>query len=142
MKKNIVVKRQHRQVVFLHIVQRHVLWDDKWPIKPDIVFEGGNVIRDSYGCTQCTELSLLTLHHRPFERQFSTIWATSAAAAQAAWMAAQIQAHYPQAWPETIRALMIHSANWTEQMKCQFLTERIKAIIGNCCGLVDMGCQI
>lgn len=103
------------------------MWDDKWPIKPDIVFEGGNVLRDSYGCTQCTELSLLTLHHRPFERQFSTIWATSAAAAQAAWMAAQIQAHYPQAWPETIRALMIHSANWTEQMKCQFLTGKNKS---------------
>jgi hypothetical protein len=103
------------------------MWDDKWPIKPDIVLEGGNVLRDSYGCTQCTEFSLLTLHHRPFERQFSTIWATSAATAQAAWMAAQIQAHYPQAWPETIRALLIHSATWTNEMKHQFLAGKNKS---------------
>ena len=28
---------------------------------------------------------------------------------------------YPNFWPETIRALMVHSANWTETMKRQFL---------------------
>jgi hypothetical protein len=97
-------------------------WDNKWPIKPDIVLEGGNLLRDSFGCCSCSEFSLLTLHHKPAERQFSTIHATSAATAQAAWMAAQIQAAYPEAWPETIRALLIHSAEWTPEMQHQFLT--------------------
>lgn len=97
------------------------LWEPrKWPIKPDILLEGGNVLQDDFSCCECSELSLLTLHYRPTERQFSTINATSAATAQAAWMAAQIQAAYPEAWPETIRALLIHSADWTKEMKRQF----------------------
>lgn len=102
------------------------LWERKWPIKPDIVLEGGNLLRDSYGCCGCSELSLLTLHYKPTERQFSTINATSAATAQAAWMAAQIQSEYPDAWPETIRALLIHSADWTSEMKKQFLRDETK----------------
>jgi len=36
-------------------------------------------------------------------------------------MAAQIMAEYPEIWPETVRALLIHSARWTEKMKKQFL---------------------
>ncbi len=97
-------------------------WDRKWPIKPDIVLEGGNLLRDDFGCCSCSELSLLTLHHKPVERQFST----SAATAQAVWMAAQIQATYPTAWPETVRALLIHSADWTPEMKHQFLQDESK----------------
>ena len=105
---------------YLLLVLLHISWDKKWPIKPDIVLEGGNLLKDRYGCYGCSELSLLTLHHQPTERQFSTINATSAATAQAAWMAAQIQSEYPDAWPETIRALLIHSADWTSEMKKQF----------------------
>jgi len=52
---------------------------------------------------------------------------TSAATAQAAWMAAQIQAQYPQAWPETVRALLVHSATWTDAMKELFLRGQGKA---------------
>src|SRR5690606_22908985 len=48
--------------------------------------------------------------------------ATSAASAQAAKMAAEIQFHYPAAWPETIRALLVHSAEWTQPMLDRFLT--------------------
>ena len=36
-------------------------------------------------------------------------------------MAAQIQAYYPDAWPETVRALIVHSAKWTDTLKAQFL---------------------
>ena len=36
-------------------------------------------------------------------------------------MAAQIQVKYPDAWPETIRALMVHSAELTDVMIRQFL---------------------
>jgi len=102
------------------------LWDDKWPIKPDILLEGGNVIKDAQGCAACDDLSLLTTYYKPTLKQFDTIYATSAATAQAAWMAAQIQAAYPEAWPETIRGLLIHSAEWTPQMKSQFLNGKSK----------------
>jgi hypothetical protein len=40
----------------------------------------------------------------------------SAATAQAARTAAIIQSAYPLFWPETIRALMVHSAEWTSTM--------------------------
>ena len=42
--------------------------------------------------------------------------ATSAAAAQAARMAARLAAQHPNYWPETIRAMMVHSAEWTSPM--------------------------
>jgi hypothetical protein len=96
--------------------------DKKWPYKPDVLMEGGNVVRDSMGiCTACDDTNLLSTSHEPVVRQFGAINATSAAAAQAAWIAAQIQTLYPQAWPETVRGLMVHSADWTEQMKGDFL---------------------
>lgn len=97
-------------------------WDKKWPSKPDILMEGGNVVRDRSGfCSTCEDTSLLSTSHKPTIRQFDTIHATSASTAQAAWMAAQIQTKYPHAWPETVRGLMVHSASWTEQMKQAFL---------------------
>jgi Subtilase family len=51
---------------------------------------------------------------------------TSAATAQAGWFAAQIQIKYPNYWPETIRALMIHSAEWTDTLEQQFLKIKTK----------------
>lgn len=100
-----------------------VIWEGKkWPVKPDIVLEGGNVAEDETSFVTVSEdLSLLSLHHKPQERQFEMINATSAATAQASWIAAQIQTQYPEIWPETVRALMIHSADWNESMKNQFL---------------------
>lgn len=76
--------------------------------------------------THCDDLSLLTTYYRPTERQFDWMNATSAATAQAAWMCAQIQVHYPDAWPETIRGLMVHSAEWTEPMIRHFLKGNAK----------------
>ena len=72
------------------------------------------------------DLSLLSTYFKPTQRYFGLIDATSAAAAQAACLAAQIQAAYPQAWPETVRGLLIHSAQWTEAMKRQFLRDGSK----------------
>jgi len=96
-------------------------WDNKWPIKPDIVFEGGNAGIDNTGfSTELDDLSILSTHHKPQESQFSVMNATSAASAQAARMAGLLSSYYPDAWPETIRALMIHSAKWTPALKNQF----------------------
>ena len=94
----------------------------KWPIKPEVVFEGGNVARGpNDSIYDIEDLKLLSTNHDPQTAQFAPFYATSAAAAQAAWMAAQIQVQYPDAWPETIRALIVHSAEWTDAMKGQFL---------------------
>ncbi|MEB8056093.1 S8 family peptidase [Pseudomonas fulva] len=98
-----------------------------WPLKPDVVFEGGNLVRDVHGAFGDTSLSLLTTSHTPAARMFSTTWATSAASALAARMAAQISAAYPDLWPETVRALMVHSAEWTPQMTADFLAGNSKS---------------
>jgi len=93
-----------------------------WPIKPEILMEGGNVARGPNDSIIDTEdLKLLSTCHEPQTAQFISFEATSAAAAQASWMAAKIQAHYPNVWPETIRGLLVHTAQWTDTMKRQFL---------------------
>lgn len=98
------------------------LWNtNKWPIKPDIVCEGGNLVQDIFGITQCDDLSLLTAHNKPLDRIFSTVYATSAAVAQASFIAAEIQAKYKEYNSETIRGLLIHSADWTDIMKKRFI---------------------
>lgn len=103
-----------------------VTWKKKWPIKPEILLDGGNIATNGQDFTECPDLSLLTTSHRPLARPFSTLWGTSSATAQAAHMAAQIYAEYPGIWPETVRALMIHSARWTTQMEAQFRTDDLK----------------
>lgn len=98
------------------------VWDkNKWPIKPEIVLEGGNMVVDNYGVWSHESHSILTTSHLPQREQFSIIHSTSAATASAAWMAAQIQAEYPSAWPETIRGLLVHSSEWTDTQKNYFL---------------------
>ena len=96
------------------------VWGKGTPVKPDLVLEGGNVGRDAIGCAGMPSLHLLTTHHLPIERLFTTFSATSAATALAGRMAAQIRAEYPKLWPETVRALMVHSAEWTPAMEEQF----------------------
>ncbi len=97
-----------------------VSWAKSMPIKPEIVFEGGNVGIDEYGCAGLPSLKLLTTHHNLTERHFTTFEATSAATALASKFAAEIYAQYPSLWPETVRALIVHSAQWTEAMRQQF----------------------
>jgi hypothetical protein len=47
---------------------------------------------------------------------FGSFGLTSGAAAVAANMCGRLRAQYPQLWPETIRGLVAHSAEWTEEM--------------------------
>lgn len=96
-------------------------WDSHWPLKPDVLMEGGNAARDGLGAVWTPSLSLLTTHHKLSERHFSTINATSAATALATRMAAQLMGAYPELWPEAIRGLIVHSAEWTEEMLNRFL---------------------
>lgn len=96
-------------------------WDSVWPLKPDVVMEGGNVGKDGMGAVGVPSLNLLTTHYRPIDRLFTTTNATSAASALCARMAAQLMAAYPDLRPETIRALIVHSAEWTEVMRQMYL---------------------
>lgn len=98
-------------------------WDRRWPAKPDIVFEGGNGVCDDSGFySDWDELSLLTTSHQPHRAFFASFWGTSASTALAARLAAKIQIQYPDSWPETVRGLMVHSAEWTPEMKDQFIS--------------------
>jgi hypothetical protein len=98
-------------------------WGREWPLKPDVVFEGGNAGKTALGAAWMPSLSLLTVHHRPQERLLTTSNATSAATALAARMAAQLMVEYPGLWPETIRALIVHSSEWTDAMRAMFLPQ-------------------
>ncbi len=103
-------------------------WQSGWPFKPDVVMEGGNVAIDEpmgFACSM-DSLSLLTTGHQPHERLFTLSWATSAATALAAGMAARIQAAYPNFWPETVRALMVHSARWTQPMLDAYMPDGVR----------------
>ncbi|MBL8821352.1 MAG: S8 family peptidase [Planctomycetia bacterium] len=92
----------------------------EWPIKPDIVMEGGNYIEKNGERDNLDDLSLLTTCLKPTGQLLTTTRDTSPAAASAARMAAVIWSYYPQFWPETVRALMIHSAQWTPAMIRRF----------------------
>ena len=96
-------------------------WKTQWPIKPEVVCDGGNVASDGTNFIQgMDELSKLTLSKDINRRLFDTIWATSAATAQCSYIAAELMAAYPSMRPETLRALIVHSARWTNQMINQF----------------------
>lgn len=91
-----------------------------WPIKPDVVMEGGNVLHDGASMFEPNHpaLSLRTTGHTN-DQALTSANATSAATAQAARLGALVMATYPDYWPETVRALIVHSAQWTPVMRQQ-----------------------
>ncbi|MEW5857430.1 MAG: S8 family peptidase, partial [Cyanobacteriota bacterium] len=95
-----------------------LLWSDKWPIRPDVTFEGGNLATDNPNSSgkDLDDLRLLTTYYQPNVRQFNLSGDTSAAAALCSNMAARIWAKHPEYWAETVRALIVHSAEWTPTM--------------------------
>lgn len=96
--------------------------EQEWPFKPDVVCEGGNYLKDpDGGVTTADNLQLLTTQLLPTsDALLGASKDTSAAAAQVARMAAMLQADYPAFWPETIRGLIVHSAEWTPRMLEEF----------------------
>ncbi|SDI01257.1 S8 family peptidase [Variovorax sp. OV700] len=96
-------------------------WSTAWPLKPEVVFEGGNAGKDALGAVGIPSLHLLTTNNLPIERLFATTNATSAASALGARLAGQLMAAYPALRPETIRGLIVHSAEWTDAMRAAYL---------------------
>ncbi len=106
-----------------------LMWEDKWPIKPDIVLEGGNLgfNKDSADIKYSVfdHLSLLTISNNYHKGDyFITVAMTSPASVQAANMVARIIEVYPDIRAETIRGLMVHSAEWTTPMIKQIFKEK------------------
>ena len=80
-------------------------WENFWPIKPEVVFEGGNLIKLENGSVDSHEnLDILTTSTNAIVNAFSRFNATSAATAYASNFLAKLRDAYPDAWPETLRA--------------------------------------
>lgn len=93
-------------------------WRKHAPYKPDVVAEGGNRLlsSDATEVSNADVISLLTTSGRTTGQLFETTADTSAACALVSRQAAILMAEYPEYWPETIRALIAHSAEWTPKM--------------------------
>ncbi len=103
----------------------------EWPIKPDIVLEGGNLaiagaLPDESIPTLC---GLTTSHRHMVAQPLGHLSMTSEATARAANLAARVWAAEPKLRPETVRALLVHSASWTRAMMEQFSgkSDRLRA---------------
>lgn len=97
-------------------------WKKQAPYKPDVVAEGGNRLLSSDGAevSDADVVSLLTTSGRASGQLFETTKDTSAACALVSRQAALLMAEYPDYWPETIRGLVVHSAEWTSRMQKRF----------------------
>ncbi len=103
-------------------------WEkNKWPIKPEVILEGGNLALDNTGFSDDTDdLKILSTFYKPQELLFYPYNMTSAATAQLAQISGTIQSTYSEYWPETIRALIVHSAIWPDAIKNQFMETELK----------------
>jgi hypothetical protein len=91
-----------------------------WPIKPDLCMEGGNVLHDGAdGFHERHAVLSVRTPESSGDLAIGSANATSAATAQAARLAALARARYPDFWPETIRGLLVHAAEWTPVMRTE-----------------------
>lgn len=100
------------------------LWGKSSLIKPEVMFEGGNLYKTNdpqlpFSCHQDLEL-MTTSKNYQLSGYFDSINATSAATALASNFAGKLQTRYPHLWAESIRGLIVHSAKWTSCMEMQF----------------------
>lgn len=95
------------------------------PFKPELVLEAGNraVSPGHNDILTVDSLCLLSTGRDVSRLPLVPFHATSAATAQAARIAARIAAYHPEYWPEMIRALMVHSGEYTEHMQMAFDAE-------------------
>jgi hypothetical protein len=92
----------------------------KWAIKPDLVMQAGNMGRNpEFQDPDYIDPGLQLISaskSRSIGRSLTSFGDTSAATALASRFAAMVWAKYPDLTPETVRALMVHSADWTPEM--------------------------
>lgn len=96
--------------------------DDLMPIKPEVLFEAGNMLADAAGnCDWSPSVSLLAAGSDVVAEPLIPFWATSAAAGMAGNFIGQLHAQLPQFWPETLRALTVDSAQWPIPIRQKFV---------------------
>lgn len=114
-----VVKANHRSPFSLG---SKTLPQDLTPIKPEVLFEAGNMVEDNMGfCTWDTSVSLISTSSDVVASPLTPFWATSAAAGMAGNFVGQLQTALPDLWPETHRALTVDSARWPEPIAKNFV---------------------
>nr|WP_082708507.1 S8 family peptidase [Marinobacterium profundum] len=93
-------------------------WIKQAPYKPDVVAEGGNrlISPDQTEVSNAESVSLLTTSGKTSGDLFEVNTDTSAATALVSRQAAILMSEYPAYWPETIRGLIVHAAEWTPRM--------------------------
>jgi len=92
--------------------------DDLTPIKPEVLFEAGNMMLDASGfCYWDPAVSLLAPGSDVAAKPLVPFWATSAAAGMAGNFVGRLQAALPNLWPETHRALIVDSAQWPQPIR-------------------------
>lgn len=116
-------------------------WRNEWPLKPEIVAEAGNLTAHADGTLDTTDdLSLLSTSAQVVGAELASTGDTSAASALVARLAANMQRQHPDLWPETIRALLVHSAEWTDAMRAgRPLTRLSKTDVWNLLRTVGYG---
>lgn len=91
---------------------------DLTPIKPEVLFEAGNMLSDATGfCGWASSVSLLAAGSDVEAEPLVPFWATSAAVGMAGNFVGRLQAEHTELWPETIRALTVDSARWPEPIR-------------------------
>lgn len=110
---------------------RTASWHSYWPIKPEVVYEGGNwFLHGAPPPMKHPALMPLTTDHQFPLRAFTACGETSAATALASRDITSLWSDYPDLWPETIRAIFVSSARWTNQMLSHVPAQPSKADLG------------
>jgi hypothetical protein len=95
---------------------------DLTPIKPEVLFEAGNMVMDPSGyCDWHEAVSLLATGSDVVNEPLVPFWATSAATAVGGNFVGQLKAALPGLWPETYRALTVQSAEWPQPIRSKFI---------------------
>lgn len=101
-----------------------VRFGKQWPIKPEVVFEGGNrIIAPDARVYNGDMFELVTCSSTVNNPSFCGFCMTSAATGMAGQFIGNLIAKHPIYWPETIRGLIVNSADWTDTMLAKRLPE-------------------
>ena len=91
---------------------------DLTPIKPEVLFEAGNMLVDATDyCGGHPAVSLLALSSDIAAEPLMPFNATSAATGVAGNFMGRLKAELPGLWPETYRALLVDAAAWPQPIR-------------------------
>jgi hypothetical protein len=96
--------------------------DDLTPIKPEVMFEAGNMLVDAMDyCGTHPAVSLLATGSDVERQPLIAFNATSAATGVAGNFIGRLKAALPGLWPETYRALVVNSAEWPQPIRSRLI---------------------